>query len=77
MTENEATFDEGKVLALPVMGLAVTGELQAFAQDETMIVDLEGFEGPLDVLLNHGAYAEGRSDVDLDSGAGGSVHYFY
>lgn len=52
MTENEAIFDEGKVLALPVMGLAVTGESQAFAQDEAMIVDLDGFEGPLDVLLN-------------------------
>ncbi len=53
MTENEAIleegiFEEGKVLALPVMGPGLTAE----PQDEAMIVDLDGFEGPLDVLLN-------------------------
>ncbi len=48
MTENEAILEEGKVLALPVMGPGLTAE----PQDEAMIVDLDGFEGPLDVLLN-------------------------
>ncbi len=48
MTENETISDEGKVLALPVMGLGLADE----PQDEAMIVDLDGFEGPLDVLLN-------------------------
>ncbi len=48
MTGNETVFDEGSVLALPVVGFALTGE----SQDEAMIVDLDGFEGPLDVLLN-------------------------
>jgi segregation and condensation protein A len=53
LTENEAIleegiFEEGKVLALPVMGPGLTAE----PQDEAMIVDLDGFEGPLDVLLN-------------------------
>ncbi len=48
LTENEAIFDEGNVLPLPVMGLALTGE----SSEEAMIVDLDGFEGPLDVLLN-------------------------
>lgn len=36
------------MLALPVMGLGLADE----PQDEAMIVDLDGFEGPLDVLLN-------------------------
>jgi len=48
LTGNETVFDEGSVLALPVVGFALTGE----SQDEAMIVDLDGFEGPLDVLLN-------------------------
>ncbi len=34
------------------MGLAAGDASQAAGQDEAMIVDLDGFEGPLDVLLN-------------------------
>lgn len=40
--------DEDKVLTLPVTGPAAPAGLQ----DEAMIVDLDGYEGPLDVLLN-------------------------
>ena len=52
MTESEAAFEDGfdggNVRALYMTGQAASGEPQA----EAMIVDLEGFEGPLDVLLN-------------------------
>jgi len=48
LTDNEAIVEEGKVVPLPVMGLGLSDE----SQDEAMIVDLDGFEGPLDVLLN-------------------------
>jgi len=53
LTGNEVIFEEGNVLPLPVKGLAAPGGAQLSAQqDDAMIVDLDGFEGPLDVLLN-------------------------
>jgi segregation and condensation protein A len=45
--EIEAAFDGPNVLSLPLTGQPGT----AGAREEVMILDLEGFEGPLDVLL--------------------------
>jgi len=51
LTETETSFDDAESQPLPAMGIAA-GDAQASEQDEAMIVDLDGFEGPLDVLLN-------------------------
>jgi len=48
LTEAETTFDEPGVTGLPVADFLSPD----IPKDETMIVDLEGYEGPLDVLLN-------------------------
>lgn len=48
LTEAETIIDEPGVTGLPVADFLSPD----IPKDETMIVDLEGYEGPLDVLLN-------------------------
>ena len=43
------------------------------SDEPALMVDVEGFEGPLDLLLDARAPAEGRSRQDFDSGAGRPV----
>lgn len=58
MTGDENTqFDSGAILPLPVKGVigpgaGLAGDSPMPPDDEKMIVDLEGYEGPLDVLLS-------------------------
>ncbi len=51
-----------------------TGRPADLADGEpALVVDVEGYEGPLDLLLDAGAAAEGRPVEDLDPGARRSV----
>ena len=40
---------------------------------EALIVDVDGFEGPLDLLADAVAHAEGGSAQDLGAGAGAAI----
>ena len=44
---------------------------------ETLIVDVDGFEGPLDLLLTTVAHAKGGSAQNFCSGSGGSISQFH